>query len=79
VAARRAGQRSHPVLVGRRWYAELAAAAEGDQGGREFFARHQPDTSFVEYPDPITDIDTAEDLNRALAAHPSPGQDGSAR
>ena len=73
VAVRRAGQRSHPVLVGRRWYAEFAAAAEGDQGGRDFFARHLPDISFVDYPDPISDIDTAADLDRAL------GQDGSAR
>ena len=74
VAARRAGQRSHPVLVSRRWYAELAAAAEGDQGGRDFFARHEPDTDFVDYPDPIIDIDTAEDLRRALDALPPPDQ-----
>jgi len=79
VAVRRAGERSHPVLVSRRWYAELAAAAEGDQGGRGFFAAHLPDTSFVDYPDPISDIDTAEDLSRALAAHRLPGQAGSAR
>jgi CTP:molybdopterin cytidylyltransferase MocA len=79
VAVRRAGQRSHPVLVSRRWYAELAAAAEGDQGGRDFFARHLQDTSFVDYPDPIIDIDTAEDLSRALAGRPAPGQPGSAR
>ncbi|HEX8303750.1 MAG TPA: nucleotidyltransferase family protein [Jatrophihabitans sp.] len=74
VAVRRAGQRSHPVLVSRRWYPELAAAAEGDQGGREFFARRVEDTSFVDYPDPISDIDTAEDLSRALAAHQPPDQ-----
>jgi CTP:molybdopterin cytidylyltransferase MocA len=79
VAVRRAGQRSHPVLVSRRWYAELAAAAEGDQGGREFFGRHLQDTSFLDYPDPISDIDTAEDLSRALARQPPPpGQAGSA-
>jgi CTP:molybdopterin cytidylyltransferase MocA len=79
VAVRRAGERSHPVLVSRRWYAELAAAAEGDQGGRAFFGRHLQDTSFLDYPDPISDIDTAEDLSRALARHPPPGQAGSAR
>ena len=79
VAVRRAGQRSHPVLVSRRWYAEFAAAAEGDQGGREFFDRHLADTSFLDYPDPISDIDTAEDLSRALAGQPPPGQAGSAR
>jgi nicotine blue oxidoreductase len=68
VAVRRAGQRSHPVLVSRRWYLEFAAAAVGDQGGRDFFARRLADTSFLDYPDPISDIDTAEDLSRALAA-----------
>jgi len=78
VAVRRAGQRSHPVLVSRQWYAEFAAAAEGDQGGRDFFARRLRDTSFVDYPDPITDIDTTEDLRRALADQP-PGQSSSTR
>lgn len=76
VAVRRVGQRSHPVLVSREWYPELAAAAEGDQGGRDFFARRLADTSFLDYPDPISDIDTAEDLSRALAAQPR--QPGSA-
>jgi CTP:molybdopterin cytidylyltransferase MocA len=65
VAVRRAGVRSHPVLVSRPWYAELAAAATGDQGGRDFFARHQADTDFLDYPDPIRDIDTAADLRAA--------------
>ena len=46
VAVRRAGQRSHPVLIARRWYAELAASAEGDQGGRQFFEQHAGETSF---------------------------------
>ena len=78
VAVRRAGQRSHPVLVSRRWYAELAAAAEGDQGGRDVFARHLAETSFGDYPDPIGDIDTVEDYARALAAEP-PDQAGPAR
>jgi CTP:molybdopterin cytidylyltransferase MocA len=76
VAVRRAGQRSHPVLVGRRWYAEFAAAAEGDQGGRDFFRRHSAEISFLDYPDPITDIDTADDLRRAVAAEASQNQSG---
>jgi CTP:molybdopterin cytidylyltransferase MocA len=71
VAVRRAGMRSHPVLVSRRWYSEFAAAAAGDQGGREFFARHQADTEFLDYPDPINDLDTAEDLRRATEAQPA--------
>ena len=90
VAVRRAGQRSHPVLVSRRWYSEFAAAAVGDQGGRDFFARRLADTSFLDYPDPISDIDTAEDLSRAAedlsraaedlsrAAGQPPGQAGPA-
>lgn len=65
VAVRRAGVRSHPVLVGCRWYAEFAAAASGDQGGRSFFAAHRDDTAFLDYPDPIRDIDTSEDLRQA--------------
>ncbi len=65
VAVRRAGQRSHPVLVARHWYREFAAAAVGDQGGRDFFARHLADTSFVDYPDAIGDIDTPDDLRQA--------------
>jgi CTP:molybdopterin cytidylyltransferase MocA len=73
VAVRRAGQRSHPVLIGQRWYPEFAAAATGDQGGRDFFTRHRADTTFLDYPDPLEDIDTAEDLRRALAAELRPG------
>lgn len=66
VAVRRAGQRSHPVLVGRRWFAELAASAVGDRGGREFFDRHAGDTSFLDYPDALVDIDTPEDLRLVI-------------
>ncbi|MEO7289414.1 MAG: nucleotidyltransferase family protein [Jatrophihabitantaceae bacterium] len=65
VAARRAGQRSHPVLIDRRWYPDIVAAAVGDQGGRAFFAGHLDDTAFIDYPDPISDIDTEADLARA--------------
>lgn len=77
VAVRRAGQRSHPVLVSRRWYPEFAAAAVGDQGGRDFFDRHPDATSFLDYPAPLADIDTPEDLSRALAAEPQPGRETS--
>jgi CTP:molybdopterin cytidylyltransferase MocA len=70
VAVRRAGARSHPVLISRPWYSELTAAATGDQGGREFFVRHQADTEFLDYPDAIRDIDTPEDL-RAATARPA--------
>ena len=65
VAVRRAGLRSHPVLVGRGWYPEFAAAAVGDEGGRGFFRAHQAATVFIDYPEPIRDIDTVEDLRAA--------------
>ncbi len=65
VAVRRAGSRSHPVLVARRWYADFAAAAAGDRGGRRFFAEHAGQTVFLDYPEPIWDIDTPQDLRLA--------------
>lgn len=65
VAVRRAGQRSHPVLVSRRWYAALGASAVGDQGGRSFFANRIADTVFVDVPESISDIDTPQDLRQA--------------
>jgi CTP:molybdopterin cytidylyltransferase MocA len=74
VAVRRAGRRSHPILVARQFYAEFAATAVGDQGGRDFFARHRDGTSFLDYPEPLADIDTPDDLRRAIAAEPLPGQ-----
>lgn len=64
VAIRRAGQRSHPVLVARRWYAEILRAAVGDQGGRAFFADRAADTVFIDVPRPISDIDTPDDLRQ---------------
>lgn len=76
VAVRRAGQRSHPVLVARRWYPEFAAAAVGDQGGRAFFDRHADETSFLDYPEPLADIDTPDDLIRARAAEQAGGSAG---
>jgi CTP:molybdopterin cytidylyltransferase MocA len=70
VAVRRAGARSHPVLVADPLLAELAAAARGDQGGRAFFAAHQRDTTFLDYPDPIDDIDTPAQLRAAEIRFP---------
>lgn len=70
VAIRRAGQRSHPVLVSRRWLPEFAAAAVGDSGGRRFFAEHLAETTFIDLAEPTSDIDTEEDLR--LADQPPP-------
>jgi CTP:molybdopterin cytidylyltransferase MocA len=63
VAARRDGRQSHPVLVARRCFGELAAAGAGDQGGRSFFRDHAGEVAFVDLP-PTVDVDTPEDLAR---------------
>jgi CTP:molybdopterin cytidylyltransferase MocA len=63
VVARRGGQRSHPVLLTRHWYAEFGEAALGDRGGRAFIDGHTDQVSFLDLPDEIADIDTAEDLD----------------
>jgi nicotine blue oxidoreductase len=65
IVTRRAGIRSHPVLVARRWLTAFAAAAHGDEGGRAFFAGHFDDVDYLDFPDPISDIDTPEELAAA--------------
>jgi nicotine blue oxidoreductase len=65
IAARRAGRRSHPVLIARRWFTDFTTAAHDDQGGRAFFAAHLDDVDFMDTPHPISDIDTPEDLAAA--------------
>jgi CTP:molybdopterin cytidylyltransferase MocA len=67
VAARRAGLRSHPVLVSRRWFADLADSAHDDQGGRAFFAAHWERMEYLDC-SAISDIDTPADLARAEQA-----------
>lgn len=67
LAVRRAGTRSHPVLIARRWFTAFAAAAHDDQGGRAFFSGHWDDVDYLDLPDPIADIDTPEDLAAAEA------------
>jgi len=65
IAARRAGTRSHPVLVARRWFSAFSGAAHDDQGSRAFFGTHWDDIDFLDYPDVILDIDTPADLAAA--------------
>jgi len=60
--------RSHPVLIARRWLAQFAEAAVGDQGGRAFFNANIDRVDFVDLAQPITDIDTPDDLARAEQA-----------
>ena len=62
------GRAGHPVLFGRRLWAELEAL-EGDVGGREVVRRHLAEAVRVEA-EPLADLDTEEDLRRHLAGAP---------
>ncbi|WP_024875801.1 nucleotidyltransferase family protein [Saccharomonospora piscinae] len=57
------GVPGHPVLLGRRWWGEVAAAAHGDRGAREWL-RGRDDVRLVECGDLAegTDVDTPADL-----------------
>jgi CTP:molybdopterin cytidylyltransferase MocA len=68
VVARRAGMRSHPVLVSRAWFDDFAAAAVGDRGAREFLDARADMVNFVDFEDEISDIDTPQDLAAARSA-----------
>jgi molybdenum cofactor cytidylyltransferase len=65
-----AGRRGHPVGVGRRFRAELAAL-RGDQGARELFAQHSATVVRVACDDPsvLRDVDTPMDLAPGRAVH----------
>jgi nicotine blue oxidoreductase len=65
IAVRRAGVRSHPVLVARRWFTAFTAAAHDDQGGRAFFSANWDDVDYLDFPHAIPDIDTPEELAAA--------------
>lgn len=58
------GRPGHPVLLGRRWWSEIAALAHGDRGARDWLAR-RTDVRLVECGDVArgTDVDTPQDLN----------------
>ncbi|MFL6161475.1 MAG: NTP transferase domain-containing protein [Jatrophihabitantaceae bacterium] len=74
IAVRRAGVRSHPVLVARRWLTAFATSAYDDQGGRAFLAAHIDDVDYLDVRDPITDIDTPEDLAAAELRYAQPAR-----
>ncbi|HEX2903121.1 MAG TPA: NTP transferase domain-containing protein [Jatrophihabitans sp.] len=65
IITRRAGERSHPVLIARRWIAQFATAAEGEQPGRAFFARNFDDIDFLDYPEPMPDLQSPAELAAA--------------
>jgi molybdenum cofactor cytidylyltransferase len=57
------GQRGHPVGLGRRFGAQLAAL-DGDAGARDIIAAHKDELVLIECDDPgvLQDIDRREDL-----------------
>ncbi len=63
VAPAYAGQRGHPVGLGRRFGAQLLAL-DGDAGARDIIAAHRDELVLVECDDPgiLHDIDRREDL-----------------
>jgi molybdenum cofactor cytidylyltransferase len=61
------GQRGHPVLFGRDFFAELLAVS-GDEGGRAVLRRHPEAVIEVPAgPEALQDLDTWEDYQRLLA------------
>ncbi len=74
VAASYDGKRRNPVLFARRYWAEVAAAAEADLGARGFLQAHQDLVTLVECGDVgrPDDLDTADDLERISELIESP-------
>ncbi|MFE1177120.1 NTP transferase domain-containing protein [Streptomyces sp. NPDC058773] len=66
VSAAYDGRRGHPVLFGADHWPDIAAAAEGDRGARDYLRRHADAVTLVECADIAEpyDIDTPEDLHR---------------
>ena len=62
VVATYQGRRSHPVVVDRAWWAEVAERAEGDRGAWPFLAAHPELVREVECPGDPSDLDTLGDL-----------------
>lgn len=66
IAAGYHGKRRNPVLIPRRYWADVAAAAEADVGARGFLRAHDALITVVECGDigQPDDLDTEEDLKR---------------
>ena len=66
VAASYGGKRRNPVLLARRYWADVAAAAEADLGARGFLQAHRDLITMVECGDVgrPDDLDTVDDLER---------------
>jgi CTP:molybdopterin cytidylyltransferase MocA len=81
VAAGYDGQRRNPVLIPRRYWAEVAAAAEADLGARGFLEAHKELITLVECGDVgrADDLDTEDDLERISALIDQGGPDAPVR
>jgi CTP:molybdopterin cytidylyltransferase MocA len=66
VAAGYGGKRRNPVLIPRRYWVEVAAQAQADEGARAFLRAHHDLIRVVECGDTgrPDDLDTADDLRR---------------
>ncbi|VVJ20072.1 Molybdenum cofactor cytidylyltransferase (EC [Amycolatopsis camponoti] len=53
------GTPGHPVLLGRRWWSEIAGSAQGDRGARDWLAT-RPDLKLVE----CGDLGSGRDVDR---------------
>lgn len=67
VAGGYAGRRGHPVLLGRRHWAGVAAAATGDRGARDYLRDHAGQVRVVDVGDVSddTDLDRPPGVDRA--------------
>ncbi|RZQ60654.1 nucleotidyltransferase family protein [Amycolatopsis suaedae] len=59
------GVPGHPVLLGRRWWGEIAEAVSGDRGARDWLAG-RPDLRLVE----CGDLGSGTDVDRPRDLHP---------
>jgi CTP:molybdopterin cytidylyltransferase MocA len=62
VTAVYAGERGHPVLLGRDHWAGVRDLARADVGARAYLAAHAADVEEVEVPGSAADVDRPEDL-----------------
>ncbi|HYK33057.1 MAG TPA: NTP transferase domain-containing protein, partial [Streptosporangiaceae bacterium] len=66
IAAGYGGKRRNPVLIPRRYWADVAAQAQADVGARGFLQAHEAQITIIECGDigRPDDLDTEEDLRR---------------
>ena len=57
-----AGERGHPVLLGREHFEGVSLAAQGDRGARDYLRAHSDEVSLIE----VGDVASGEDLDVPL-------------